>query len=420
MGWSRPSPGGNIGCDQNVDLAVGEPGERLFAGDLTTVTVNRLGGHVLFGQLAREAICAVLGPAEHQGTIRVPSDLGDDLGAVHLVHGDEAMCHLIDGDALGFDLAAHRVLLVALGEPVDDAIERCREQQGLVVTLDVTEHPLDLREEPHVGHAIGFVDNHVGDVVEEHFLAFDQVDQASGGRDHKVDPLGQVLDLLFDVRAAVDGENAPVECVGHRQQLVLDLRRQLSGGDKGQRSRSLGFGDIDQLQDREAKRQGLAGAGLGLATDVVAFERRWNGEFLDLEGVLEALALERIDDLGQQAQVSEFFGHVKSNAVVCRMMLWPSQSCVQVQPARAGPQRRCGEGTFSGLLSCACRRGRSVAVRPRHGAVLRALQSRAARGDRSMRRPATTGVRRRGDAARCRRLGLRPDCPPRLRLRHRS
>ena len=232
--------------------------------------------------------------------------------------GDEAVRHLVDGHALGLDLAAHGVLLVALGQSIDDTVEGGREQQGLVLTFDVAQHPFDLRKESHVGHAVGLIDDDVCDVVEEDLFAFDEVDEASRGGDDEVDALGQLLDLLFDICAAVHGQDASVEALGNRLQFVLHLGGEFSRGHQGECPRALWLGDIDELQHREAERQGLAGPGLGLAADVVAFQGGGNREFLDFEWVLETSALEAVDDLGQQPQISEFFGHVCGSAIASR------------------------------------------------------------------------------------------------------
>ena len=42
---------------------------------------------------------------------------------------------------------------------VDVAVERRREQQGLLARVEPAQDPFDLRQEPHVGHAVGFVDD---------------------------------------------------------------------------------------------------------------------------------------------------------------------------------------------------------------------------------------------------------------------
>ena len=112
------------------------------------------------------------------------------------------------------DLVHRRVVLIATDQRVDDTVERGREQQRLVLALDVAEDPLDLGQEAHVGHAVGLVDDDVGDVGDRDRLALDQVDHAARGGDHEIDALVEHLDLLLDRGAAVDGEGPTADGLG--------------------------------------------------------------------------------------------------------------------------------------------------------------------------------------------------------------
>ena len=58
---------------------------------------------------------------------------------------------------------------------------------------DVTEHPLDLGHEAHVGHAVGLVDHDIGDIVECHVGAFDEVDEVLGVHSESTDTLGEFV-----------------------------------------------------------------------------------------------------------------------------------------------------------------------------------------------------------------------------------
>ena len=100
-------------------------------------------------------------------------------------------------------------------------------------------------------------------------------------------------------------------------EVVGDLHAQLAGRDDdeglrlagGHRHRRLArrlssVGD-DALQQRDAEAEGLAGAGLGLADDVVAAQRDREGQLLDREGVGDADGLEGLDGLGKDAELGE-------------------------------------------------------------------------------------------------------------------
>ena len=78
--------------------------------------------------------------------------------------------------------------MVAVDERVDRAVERGREQQRLVLGLDVAEDPLDLGQEAHVGHAVGLVEDDAPRRRSSDTLAaLDEVDEAARRGDDDVD-----------------------------------------------------------------------------------------------------------------------------------------------------------------------------------------------------------------------------------------
>ena len=80
---------------------------------------------------------------------------------------------------LRHDLVHHRVVHVAAHQHVDLAVERGREQQRLTVVRDLAHDPFDLRQEAHVGHAVGLVDDEDADLVEVELAPLEEVDQSA-------------------------------------------------------------------------------------------------------------------------------------------------------------------------------------------------------------------------------------------------
>ena len=100
-----------------------------------------------------------------------------------------------------------------------------------------------------------------------------------------------------------------VEVLRGGGEVVVDLQAQLAGrhddqgaGDAGERPRLVGD---DAVQQRHAEGEGLAHAGAGLTDQVVAGQGQRQGQFLDGEGVLDAVLGERADDLLADAEFGE-------------------------------------------------------------------------------------------------------------------
>ena len=188
-----------------------------------------------------------------------------------------------------------------------------REQHRLPGLGGHREDPLDVGQEAQVEHLVGLVEDqrvHVGDVQ---CAAVAQVDQAAGRADDDVDARGQRVELGVVADAAVDRQDAQAAVLARQVQVVGDLERELAGGDDDERLRlALGqvgvvgvLGGDAALEHRDAEREGLAGAGAGLADQVGAHQGDREGHLLDGERGGDVGALERVANLGLDAELSE-------------------------------------------------------------------------------------------------------------------
>jgi hypothetical protein len=112
--------------------------------------------------------------------------------------------HNVAGSLRGFefvfalhttDVMNDRVVHVLADQVVYVTVERRREQQDLTRSGDVVKQLAHLRGKAHVGHAVGFVNNHHGDLVQASLAAVDEVEEASGSRNGNVDAALQIRDL---------------------------------------------------------------------------------------------------------------------------------------------------------------------------------------------------------------------------------
>ena len=120
-------------------------------------------------------------------------------------------------------------------------------------------------------------------------------------------PVPQRLDLRLVGPAAVDGEHAGAEPLAGTREVGRDLHGQLAGrgDDQGLRLGAVAARQREPVEQRHAEAQRLAGAGAGLADQVVAGQRDRQRELLDRERAGDADVGQRLDDLGLDVEVAE-------------------------------------------------------------------------------------------------------------------
>ena len=120
------------------------------------------------------------------------------------------------------------------------------------------EQALDDREEAHVGHAVGFVDDDDLDRVEADLAALDEVGEAARARDEDVDAAAQRLQLRAEAGAAVDRGDPQLALPAEPLELAADLRRELAGRNEHEAGRALRRGSLEPHRERDAEGEGLA------------------------------------------------------------------------------------------------------------------------------------------------------------------
>ena len=130
------------------------------------------------------------------------------------------------------------VVLVLTRQHGDGAVERRREQHRLAVLVRLVEQLAHLREEAHVGHAVGFVDHDRRHRVEADRVLLDEVEQPARTGDEHVDTLAQRAALRVVADAAVHGVDAAAARPGQRLELALDLGCELTRRSQDQRARA--------------------------------------------------------------------------------------------------------------------------------------------------------------------------------------
>ena len=225
----------------------------------------------------------------------VPVVLLDQVDQQVLLHLAADRVHLLRDQLGGLvaarDLDQHRRVQQAVGERLDLVAEGGGEEQALLLLRQHREHLLDVVDEAHVEHAVGFVEDEDLDVREVERALAVVVEQAPRRGDEDVDAAAQLVDLRLHADAAEHHHAGELGVLAVGAHAFLDLRgelarrRQDQGADRQLAARvahrRLGHQAMQQRQDEAG---GLAGAGLGAAHDVAAGEDGGNGLGLDRGG----------------------------------------------------------------------------------------------------------------------------------------
>ena len=171
----------------------------------------------------------------------------------------------------------------------------------------------DVGQEAEVEHLVRLVEHQRVDVGEVERAAVGEVDQPARRTDDDVDAGLERVELRVVADAAVDGEDAEAAVGAGQCEVAGDLERELAGRGDDQRLRLalrhlavVGVLGRDRaLEDRDAERQRLAGAGAGLPDQVGAQEGDRQGHLLDRERRGDAGAFEGVTDLGEHPEFTE-------------------------------------------------------------------------------------------------------------------
>jgi len=180
---------------------------------------------------------------------------------------------------------------------------------------------LDVGNEAHVEHPVGFVDHQQLDPGQQQSAALGVVEQPAGRRDQDIDAARQ-LDILVAERDATDQQGDVQFLPGAvTVKILLDLGREFAGRfqDQGSGHSRPGTAFLQQGEHGKNEGRGLAGAGLGDAENVAAGQDMWNGLFLDGGGDRVAGRCDCGEHLVGQTEMGK--GHRASN----RRRRWESR-----------------------------------------------------------------------------------------------
>ena len=190
--------------------------------------------------------------------------------------------------------------------------ERGREQQGLALPGQRSEHGIQFAREAEVEHAVGLVEHQRPHLAElERVLAM-EVEQAAGRGDQDIDALAQGHHLRIDADPAVGGQRAQRQVLAVAAEAGMHLLGEFARRHQNEDPRAVG-GDRRRfagqaLQQRQREAGGLAGAGLRRRHQVAPGEDGRDGLRLYRGGCLVAQGFQGAQQTFAQSERGESRG----------------------------------------------------------------------------------------------------------------
>ncbi len=150
---------GDIGRHEHLNLTVLYAAQRSFALGLGPVTVQWHRGNAALFELARQTVGAVLRTGENQCALVLFDDVRGELGTLFARDLPEVVVD-VTGRFVAHDVVDGGVVRELFDEGLDVRPHRGREQHDVAVAIGGTNDAPHAREKAHVGHAVGFVDDH--------------------------------------------------------------------------------------------------------------------------------------------------------------------------------------------------------------------------------------------------------------------
>ena len=260
---------------------------------------------------AWQLVGAVLGAGEDErlaGRLGV-EDRRQHVALLELVGCDDDVLDALGGLGTPADIDRRVAGERAAGEGVDLGRDRRREEQRLPLVRQRPEDAPHVGGEPHVEHAVRFVQHQHFELGVIAVAALHMIEQPAGRGDDDVHAAGEGFGLRLHADATVHrgAFERDVPAVGARA--LQHLLGELPGRHEDQRpQRARPVLRAEPLQDRQQERGGLAGAGLGRSDDVAARQGEGDGFLLNGGGALVSFFEYGAHQLGHEPERGKWHG----------------------------------------------------------------------------------------------------------------
>ncbi len=187
-----------------------------------------------------------------------------------------------------------------VGNALDFRRHGRREEQGLPGKRHQFADALDVGNETHVEHAVGFVDHQQLDAGEQQSSAFGVVEQAAWCRDQNVDAADKFGVLVVERNAADDERDIELVVLAVFLEVIGNLRGEFARRLEDERARHARTRAalFEHCEHRQNEGSGLAGARLRNAQHIATCKHVRNGLVLDGSGGFVACRFDGGENFG--------------------------------------------------------------------------------------------------------------------------
>ena len=274
---------GDVGGNQCPDLAVTETVQRPLAGVLGLVAVDCIGLDTGILQVSGNPVSAMLGAGEDQHAIDafIFDQLVQQCPLVVFRDIENLLLDPCGGGCFTGNFGTQGIFQQAVSQSLNRFRHGSREQDSLMTTGDCRSDFLNVTDEAHVEHAVGFIKDENFNAAETNMALTDQIHQTTRRSDQNMDALCQCLDLRANGNTAEYNGRTQAKMTAVRADAVANLAGQLAGWCKNDCLRLITVGALVEVGQAVQQGQGegrcLAGTGLGNAQQVTAIEQAGNG-----------------------------------------------------------------------------------------------------------------------------------------------
>ena len=303
---------GNVGRNQNRDLALLKVRERTLALILRLVAVDGLGLDARTVEVARDPVCAVLGAGEHQNLVYIAltDDIRQKFPLFLLFYKIKLLLDLVRRFCARRYRDMLRLMQHFLCQIGNLRRNGSREQQGLALFRQELDDALDIRKKAHIEHAVGLVEHEKLCLVQLYDLLAHQIPQTARRGNENIHTAFDRLDLRHLRYAAEDDRRTARHVARVLAHVFVNLQRKLARRREDERTDGAlsALALCQALDDRHCERTGLARAGLGAAHQVAALEHRRYRLLLNRRRLGIACLLQCLEDVFLQLEFVKFHG----------------------------------------------------------------------------------------------------------------